>query len=85
MEAFLSCIGRNPLTTTIRKDGNAYRVQLGDVELYRWFSEAGLTQRKSLTLGQVQVRPELFLDLVRGLLDGDGSISHYVHRPVQRK
>ena len=29
--------------------------------------------------------PELFLDLVRGLLDGDGSISHYVHRPVQRK
>ena len=36
MEAFLACVGRNPSTTTIRKDGNVYRVQLGDVELYRW-------------------------------------------------
>lgn len=84
METFLSCIGRSPSTTTIRKDGNAYRVQLGDAELYRWLSEAGLTQRKSLTLGTVQVPAELFLDLV-GLFDGDGSISHYVHRPVLRR
>jgi hypothetical protein len=84
IEAFLSCIGRNPSATRIRKDGNAYRVQLGDIELYRWLEAAGLTQRKSLTLGRVEVPPDLFLDLVRGLLDGDGSISHYVHRPVVR-
>jgi hypothetical protein len=83
MESFLSCIGRR--SSTIRKDGNAYRAQLGDVELYRWLEEIGLTPRKSLTLGKVEVPAELFLDLVRGLLDGDGSISHYVHRPVQRK
>lgn len=85
METFLNCVGRSPSGTTIRKDGNAYRVQLGDVELYRWLSDTGLTQRKSLTLGAVEVPSELFLDMVRGLLDGDGSISHYVHRPVLRK
>jgi len=83
MESFLACIGRKGLN--FRKDGDAYRAQLGDVELYQWLSETGLTQRKSLTLGTVEVPAELFLDLVRGLFDGDGSISHYVHRPVQRK
>jgi hypothetical protein len=85
METFLSCIGRNPSKSGIRKDGNAYRVQFGDVELYGWLSETGLTQRKSLTLGSVEVPPDLFLDLVRGLFDCDGSISHYVHRPALRK
>ena len=85
MEAFLVCVGRNPSTTTIRKDGSAYRVQLGDVELYRWLEATGLTQRKSLSLGSVEVPADLFFDLVRGLFDGDGSISHYVHRPVARK
>jgi hypothetical protein len=85
IETFLECIGRDPSTSPIRKDGNVYRVQLGDVELYRWLSETGLTQRKSLTLGRVEVRADLFLDMVRGLFDGDGSISHYVHRPVLRK
>ena len=83
MESFLRCIGRS--ASTVRKDGNAYRAQLGDVELYRWLSETGLTQRKSLTLGRVEVPADLFLDMVRGLFDGDGSISHYVHRPVHRK
>jgi hypothetical protein len=85
METFLKCVGRNPSTSTIRKDGNAYRAQLGDVELYRWLLATGLTQRKSLTLGRVDVPADLFLDMVRGLFDGDGSISHYVHRPVARK
>jgi hypothetical protein len=84
MEAFLACVGRDPSTTYVRKDGNAYRVQLGDVELYRWLEAAGLTQRKSLTLGSIEVPAENFLELVRGLFDGDGSISHYVHRPVAR-
>jgi hypothetical protein len=83
MDSFLTCIGRS--SSTVRKDGNAYRAQLGDVELYRWLSLTGLTQRKSLTLGRVEVPADLFLDLVRGLFDGDGSISHYVHRPVLRK
>ena len=85
VRAFLLCIGREGAKIQIRQDGNAFRVQLGDVELYRWLRDVGLTQRKSLTLGELQIPEELFLHLVRGLLDGDGSIAHYVHRPVARK
>lgn len=76
MEAFLTSVGRSIATSGLRKTGNTYRVQFGDVELYRWLEAAGLTQRKSLTLGRIEVPDHLFLDLVRGLLDGDGSISH---------
>src|SRR5438094_7571736 len=47
VESFLACIGRR--SSHFRKDGNVYRAQLGDVELYRWLSGTGLTQRKSLT------------------------------------
>ncbi|HWL87524.1 MAG TPA: hypothetical protein VNO21_17085 [Polyangiaceae bacterium] len=84
MEAFLTSVGRNPSASGLRKTGNTYRVQFGDVELYRWLEAAGLTQRKSLTLGRIDVPERIFLDLVRGLLDGDGSVAHYVHRPVAR-
>jgi hypothetical protein len=82
MQTFLECIGRP--RSAIRSYGNIYRVQLGDVDLYRWLSDAGLTPRKSLTLGAIYVPEEMFFDLVRGLLDGDGSIRQYVHRPVAR-
>lgn len=82
VETFLKCIGRSG--SAIRQQGNAHRVQLGDVELYRWLEDAGLTQRKSLTLGALQFPDGLLFDVVRGLLDGDGSIAHYVHRPVLR-
>ena len=82
VETFLACIGRP--STKIRQQGNAYRVQFGDVELYRWFEDAGLTQRKSLTLGGLKFPDRLLFDVTRGLLDGDGSIAHYVHRPVLR-
>ena len=80
VETFLACIDRP--AATMRQQGNAYRVQFGDVELYRWFEDAGLTQRKSLTLGGLEFPDVLLFDVVRGLLDGDGSVRHYVHRPV---
>lgn len=41
----------------------------------------GLTPCKSLALRGLRVPAEFFLDAVRGLLDGDGSIAHYVHQP----
>lgn len=40
----------------------------------------GLMPRKSLVLGPVDVPDHLFLDLVRGLLDGDGSILNFRYR-----
>ncbi len=57
-----------------RSDGIAYVTQIGDVALYRWLLTIGLTPRKSLTLGAIDVPDSVLLDLTRGLLDGDGSI-----------
>ena len=43
----------------------------------------GLTPRKSLVLGALDVPPEHLFSLVRGLLDGDGSIYTGVHQPTK--
>lgn len=83
VESFLRCVNRPG--ASIRKDGEAYRAYFGDVELYGWLTAAGLTPRKSLTLQGLTLPDELFLHCVRGLLDGDGSIAHYVHEPNLRK
>lgn len=57
-----------------------YVTQFGDAALYRWFESVGLTPRKSLTLGALAVPDEYLLPLVRGLLDGDGSVINRVYR-----
>ncbi len=79
IQNFLRCVDRPG--ATVRDDGTAYRVYFGDVELYDWLTAAGLTPRKNLTLASLVVPDEFFFDTVRGLLDGDGSIAHYVHQP----
>ena len=58
----------------ISSNGRAWRVQIVDVVLYDWLVSIGLTRRKSLTLGAVVVPDHVFLDFVRGLLDGDGRV-----------
>lgn len=55
-------------------------MQFGDAVLYRWLLEIGLSPRKSLTLGAIDVPTEYLFPLVRGLLDGDGSILTYRHK-----
>lgn len=87
MESWLDCVGHSSLRyqTTVSSAGNpVYRVQLSDVRLYRSLLGLGLTPRKSLTLGSILVPSDLFVDLVRGLLDGDGSIYTLRHRPTTR-
>lgn len=76
MEALLSCLGREPKyrTQRTRLGREIYRFQVKDAVLYRWLEQAGLIPRKSLTLGPIDVPNVLLPDLVRGLLDGDGSI-----------
>ena len=68
---FLMCIGA---TNPVGRNEKAYRVQINDVHFYRWLESIGVTARKSLTLGPLAVPAPVFLDLVRGLFDGDGSI-----------
>jgi predicted GIY-YIG superfamily endonuclease len=71
LETFKRCIGT---AAPIRPHGTALRVQISDVGLYRWLETIGLTPKKSLTLGPLAVPDDLIAHVVRGLLDGDGSI-----------
>lgn len=86
VELFLQCVGRpiryRPRPT--RTGGVAYRAAFSDVELYRWFASVGLTPAKSLTLGGIEVPDAFLLPLVRGLLDGDGSVVNFIHTPTKR-
>jgi hypothetical protein len=76
VELFLQCLGKNNTISQFRTrtGGVAYRTQIGDVAFCRWLVSIGITPRKSLTMGKLDVPDELLVPLARGLLDGDGSI-----------
>lgn len=80
VETYLRILGRtNKLVIEKSKIGSlAFHVQFTDTRLYQWFQSIGLTPRKSLTLGAIDVPEEFLADLVRGLLDGDGSITNHI-------
>src|SRR2546428_1815237 len=76
VETYLQLLGR---TNRIRRErtrtgGVVFVTQIGDTKLYQWLASVGLTPRKSLTIGAICVPDQFLLPLVRGLLDGDGSI-----------
>ncbi len=54
-----------------------HETTFGSVRLFRWFESIGLMPRKSLVIGALSVPEPYFPDLVRGLLDGDGSVARY--------
>lgn len=55
-------------------------LQFGDINFYRYLLAIGFSPRKSLTLGAIDVEGEYFGDFLRGVIDGDGSISTWIHR-----
>lgn len=55
-------------------------LQFGDVAFYKFLLKIGLAPKKSLTLGKIEVPGEYFKDFLRGIIDGDGSITTWVHR-----
>jgi hypothetical protein len=59
----------------VHRDGN---IQFGNVGLYNWLTGIGLTPRKSLTLGPIDVPKQYFIDFARGCFDGDGTIYSYM-------
>jgi hypothetical protein len=82
VETLFKCLGREQrFRSELTPRGRIlYRAQFKDITLYRWLEAAGLTPRKSLTLGALSVPDVLLADTVRGLLDGDGSIINRVWR-----
>ncbi len=53
-------------------NGIYYRIQFGDVKLYRFLLKIGLTPNKTKTVGKLEIPDKLFADFLRGHLDGDG-------------
>lgn len=64
--------------------GWAFRGQFSHAALYRWLLAIGLMPRKSLVLGGIDVPDEHLMPLVRGLLDGDGTVYTLIHHPTLR-
>ena len=64
--------------------GWAFRGQFSYAALYRWLLSVGLMPRKSLVLGGIDVSDEHLMPLVRGLLDGDGTVYTLIHRPTPK-
>lgn len=83
---YLRLLGRTNAVkeTRTRSGGTVYFTEFGDAALYRWFESIGLTPRKSLTLGALDVPDSFLAPLLRGLLEGDGTIQNFVHRPTAR-
>ena len=82
VEILLGCLEKQNKISLMRtrSGGVVYRTQIGDVALHRWLVSIGITPRKSLTIGAIDVPDELFMPFARGLLDGDGSIMNKVAR-----
>jgi len=87
VQTYLECLGRPIRWTVVRKRRRkpAYYAQFSDVAFYDWLRSIGLTPKKSLTLGVIDVPDCYLVPLARGLLDGDGSISVFRDRPTRLK
>lgn len=57
----------------------SFQIQFANRNFYDFLLSIGLTPRKSLTLGELQVPDEWFSDFLRGVIDGDGCIRSWVH------
>jgi hypothetical protein len=84
VETYLSVLGRTNRVKHAKTSagGIVYFTEFHDSRLYEWFRSVGLTPRKSLTLGSIGAPDRYLVPLARGLLDGDGSILNFVHRPT---
>lgn len=82
VDLLLNCLGR---PARIREErtrigSRYYRTQFGDARFYDWLRSIGIAPRKSLTLEGISVPDTHLPALVRGLLDGDGSIGNQRYR-----
>ncbi|RKY31045.1 MAG: hypothetical protein DRP74_05745 [Candidatus Omnitrophota bacterium] len=61
------------------KQQKSFRIQIGNTNFYSFLLALGLTRKKSLTLGILDVPRQFFMDFLRGLIDGDGSTRSWRH------
>ncbi|MFH1584805.1 MAG: hypothetical protein ABIB12_01625, partial [Patescibacteria group bacterium] len=84
IKVFRACIASSAKISKTYHNGygkkQTYRLQAGNVQLYRWFLTLGFTPAKTYSLGPIKIPNEYFRDFLRGHLDGDGSIIGYVDK-----
>ena len=56
-----------------------YHIQIANKNFYDFLLSIGLTPNKSLSLGELKVPNKWFVDFIRGVIDGDGSIRKWFH------
>ena len=67
------------------KKQKAFRIQIANKRLYDFLLLTGLTCKKSLTLGSLNVSRKHFVDFLRGVIDGDGCIRRWIHPTNNRE
>ena len=55
-------------------------LQFSDAKFYRYLLSIGFVQKKSLNIGKINVDKNYFIDFLRGVIDGDGNISTWIHK-----
>lgn len=67
-----------------RKDQNVYRMEISNQEIAQWLLTWGCHERKSLTLEfPINVPDKYLADCVRGVFDGDGSLTVSSYRKLK--
>ena len=78
LENFLSCLkSKNKIGFKHKVHGSALRVQLGDVNFYKFLGGIGLMPNKTKIIKDVKVHLKYFFDFLRGHFDGDGTFYSY--------
>ncbi len=95
LEKFCLCLGKSGVSISkVKPSGfnknsargkQAYRVQIGDVQLYNWLNSIGLMPNKTMKLNDIKIPDLFFRDFLRGWIDGDGSIFSYIDRYMSYK
>lgn len=80
LRTFLDCLGVRVKIGTKKSGytgGPCYRVQIGNIKLFKWLLKIGLKPNKTKKLNAITVPDHLLADFLRGHLDGDGHFYVY--------
>ncbi len=81
LNTFKKCLGISnritPKVSGYTGKKSSYRIQFGNVILYKWLLNIGLMPNKTHRIGSLKVPHRYFFDFLRGHLDGDGCIRKF--------
>jgi len=84
LELIARTIGGKYFLRKVTSTSNTYVISFCSKEMYRDIEEHGGTSRKSRTIGFPQVPPELLPHFIRGVVDGDGTLTWNGDRPIMQ-